>query len=273
MNAGIYLIKNTETSKVYVGSTGNFKTRFYEHKRRLRENRHHSTYLQNSWNKRGEKAFEFIKVEFVEDQKERYIREQWWMDLFQSYDSDYGYNVVKVSELGGAVHQELTKKKISISRKKWHKENPEKSNSRPVKVVDFGTTPFSWKSFPTVKEACKYHGLPDTVTNNYIFRYIDKKAYNDLAFVSSNDGRRYEKLKKMYLRWLKLNNKYNHAPKAFHAYNLRTKQFTTFPSRHQFKKLTGLGISIKNLEMAHKRGDFIVGHSQGVIQQRLVGEG
>lgn len=269
MNAGIYLIKNIETNKVYVGSTGNFKTRFYEHKRRLRENRHHSTYLQNSWNKRGEKAFEFIKVEFVEEQKERYIREQWWMDLFQSYNSDYGYNVVKVSELGGAVHQELTKKKISISRKKWHKENPDKSNSRPVKVIDFSTTPFSWKDFSTVKEACKHYNLPDTVTNNHIFRHIDKKAYNDLAFVTLDSKGGYKTLQKIYLRWLKLNNKANHTSKPFYAYNLKTKQITEFPSRNQFKKLAGLGVSLTNLEKGHKRGDFIVGKDTSVIEQRL----
>lgn len=269
-NCGIYLIKNQTNRKVYVGSSKNIKSRIWHHKNCLKHNRHTNRYLQNAWNKYGENSFEVFKLEYCPiDQL--FEREKWWMDLFQSYQDSYGYNIAEVTLNGGPGHSEETKALISEGRKKWHKENPDKSNSRPVKVIDFSTTPFSWKDFPAIKEACQYHNLPDEVTNNRIFRHIDKKAYNDLAFVTLDDTGGYERLKKMYLRWLKLNNKANHTSKPFYAYNLKTKQITEFSSRNQFKKLAGLGVSLTNLEKGHKRGDFIVGKDTSIIEQRLIG--
>lgn len=255
MKSGIYMIKNLETGKVYIGSTSNFRSRFYEHRRQLINNKHHSCYLQNSWNKRGKDAFVFQKLEYIEDQKERYIREQWWMDLFESYNSDYGYNIIKVSELGGAVHQELTKKKISISRKRWHKNNPDKSNSNPTKVVDFNSSPFKWKDFPTTKEACKYYNLSEQVTNNTIYQHLDKKTYKNMAFVTI-DRQGYSRLKKIYLNWLK--NKHNGYTQAIpiYALNLDTQQIEKFPSQSAFYKQTGRKLNRTILSKGHKVANY-----------------
>ncbi len=253
MNSGIYMIKNEETNKVYIGSTANFKTRFYEHRRSLRGNKHHSAYLQNSWNKRGNKAFRFYKLEYIEDSIERFKREQWWMELFQSYNSDYGYNMVKVSELGGAVHQELTKKKISISRKRWHKENPEKSNSKRVKVVNFRTSPFTWKDFSSITEALEYH----KINKNHISSYTNKRTFKDLAFVTLDSPNAYNRLKKIYIRWLKNNNEtYYTKAEPIYALNLITNQIEVFPSQNQFRKKTGRNLNPVILNNAHKVGNY-----------------
>ena len=59
----IYKIRNLTNDKFYVGSTWDMFTRKRTHLSRLRNNRHHSAYLQNAWNKHGEDAFVFEVVE------------------------------------------------------------------------------------------------------------------------------------------------------------------------------------------------------------------
>ena len=62
--AGIYRIVNLKNNKSYIGSSKNTTRRWYIHKSALKNNRHHSIYLQRSWNKHGEQSFKFevIKV-------------------------------------------------------------------------------------------------------------------------------------------------------------------------------------------------------------------
>lgn len=56
---GVYAIVHLPTKKAYVGSSDNINKRFSTHKSMLKYNYHHSKYLQNAWNKYGEKEFEF----------------------------------------------------------------------------------------------------------------------------------------------------------------------------------------------------------------------
>jgi hypothetical protein len=59
MESGIYIIKNIINSKLYIGSTCNFKTRFKYHLKKLRNNNHDNQKLQKAWNKYGEDNFIF----------------------------------------------------------------------------------------------------------------------------------------------------------------------------------------------------------------------
>lgn len=72
----IYKIKNLFNDKIYVGSAINFQRRIGEHTGLLNRNKHHSKYLQNSWNKYGDKCFVFEIIERVDNPKELIIREQ-----------------------------------------------------------------------------------------------------------------------------------------------------------------------------------------------------
>lgn len=91
---GIYLLINRENNKVYVGSTGSFKKRFYSHFYLLKNNTHYNQYLQYAYNKHGLSKFFTIKLE--ECKKDvLLIREKYWIEFFNACDSSYGYNVTK----------------------------------------------------------------------------------------------------------------------------------------------------------------------------------
>ena len=101
MASGIYKITNTTNGKVYVGSAVNFDTRWKEHARELRKGTHHSSALQNAWNKYGEENFEFSIIEECERTRKVLLgREQYWMDTLDSVAK--GYNIAKTagSQLG-----------------------------------------------------------------------------------------------------------------------------------------------------------------------------
>lgn len=92
----IYKITNLNTNKIYIGSTCNFKKRKYVHLNRLRNNKHYNKKLQNSWNKYGETNFIFEIIEHTV--RENLIKlEQYYLDLYQSYKNNIGYNIAKLA--------------------------------------------------------------------------------------------------------------------------------------------------------------------------------
>lgn len=79
---GVYQISNA--SGKYVGSTGrSFKKRLQDHKTCLRNNKHHSQRLQNTFNKYGEESFSISILEEITDADLLIEREQYWIDLLQ----------------------------------------------------------------------------------------------------------------------------------------------------------------------------------------------
>lgn len=92
--SGIYKIINTNNNKVYIGSSKNMMTRFRVHKSRLKLNKHHSPHLQKSYNQDPTK-FNFELLEEVSDISKLEVREQFWVDFFKSYLSEFGYNAVR----------------------------------------------------------------------------------------------------------------------------------------------------------------------------------
>ena len=90
MNAsGIYKLINLVNGKFYIGSAVKFRKRRDLHFLDLRNNRHHSRYLQNAFNKYGKDNFKFEIIEICE--KEKLIeREQYYLDILNP-----NYNVCK----------------------------------------------------------------------------------------------------------------------------------------------------------------------------------
>ncbi|MDE1907283.1 MAG: GIY-YIG nuclease family protein [Rhodospirillales bacterium] len=133
----IYKIFNKISQKCYVGSTRNLMRRITKHKNELKYGRHHAYKLQQSWDKHGESAFEFIVLEYIKDaqisQEDLFVREQFWIDFLDSYNK--GYNVSPLADSlyaskaceeikekhkkgrEGYKHSEETKQKIGAAHK------------------------------------------------------------------------------------------------------------------------------------------------------------
>jgi group I intron endonuclease len=98
---GVYIITHVESGRSYIGSSKNIQTRIYGHLSDLRNNRHHSQYLQRVWNKYGEESFKIsVLEECVLDKKIILSREQHFLDTFnpvfngcQTAGSRLGYKI------------------------------------------------------------------------------------------------------------------------------------------------------------------------------------
>ena len=89
----IYKIENIVNNKKYIGVTGNIEQRKKTHFNRLRQNKHHSPYLQKAWNKYGEKNFLFqIICELDCSKEEAYKIEEFFIEKEKGYTEGYNGN-------------------------------------------------------------------------------------------------------------------------------------------------------------------------------------
>lgn len=91
----IYAIINLKNGKKYIGSTTNFSRRKYHHLNDLKNNNHHNIILQNSWNNNSPEFYKFIILERLNKTDDKFEKEQYWLDLYKSYDKENGYNICK----------------------------------------------------------------------------------------------------------------------------------------------------------------------------------
>ncbi len=126
MNSGVYQIRNIKNNKRYIGSSIDIDSRWYRHKKHLRKGVHHSILLQRAWDKDYEGAFVFEILEYVvqcdlsksEFRKPLLAREQYYKDLYKSYDRKYGYDICKIAgSTLGSTHSEETRRKIGAASK------------------------------------------------------------------------------------------------------------------------------------------------------------
>lgn len=91
----IYTITNLLNNKKYIGSSSNIERRKQTHFRLLKNNKHHSLSLQHSWNKNKPENYIFETLEILSENQNMYEREQFYLDLYKTYDKKYGYNMSK----------------------------------------------------------------------------------------------------------------------------------------------------------------------------------
>lgn len=91
-DSGVYMIKNINNGKVYVGSATRLIQRLSNHFYSLKNNRHHSIHLQNAWNL-DKYYFVCGVIEFVNDKNQLKIIEQKYIDKYNSANDKFGYNI------------------------------------------------------------------------------------------------------------------------------------------------------------------------------------
>jgi group I intron endonuclease len=112
MGSGIYCIKNIINNKVYIGSSINLNGREYKHFWMLKKNKHDNQFLQNSFNKYGEKSFVFEVLE--ECHPELLINlENYHIIKNKSNEISFGYNLALVNEFRRNCYNEEVKIKLS----------------------------------------------------------------------------------------------------------------------------------------------------------------
>lgn len=99
MKSGIYKITCLKSKKIYIGSSNDCVQRYNKHIWALKNNRHHNKYLQSAFLKHGEENFEFEIIESIEENI-LLEREQFYLDLYKSYDRTIGYNICDKAEKG-----------------------------------------------------------------------------------------------------------------------------------------------------------------------------
>jgi len=122
--SGIYKIYNIINKKVYIGCSSNISKRWNQHQSSLRKNKHINYLLQEDWNVIGESKFKFEIIELIEDKDILFEREQYWINHYNTYDNQVGYNLLKEDINNNPIKLELKNKYIprqysKIFHDKW----------------------------------------------------------------------------------------------------------------------------------------------------------
>ena len=113
--SGVYLITNRTNGKVYVGSAVCLESRRQDH---FCSPSQSSPILQNAMAKYGKENFKWEILEVVGYKKDLVSVEQYYLDWFQSFDREFGYNVApKAGNTLGFKFSPESRRKMSVAKK------------------------------------------------------------------------------------------------------------------------------------------------------------
>jgi len=174
--SGIYKIINNKNQKYYIGSAKSLSGRWRLHKSQLKNNKHHSIYLQRSFNKYGYSSFSFEILEYC-DVELLIEREQFYLDTLKPH-----YNIAKIAGncLGVKHSPESNYKRGNYYRGKYGKDH---NSSRPLYQYSLDG-PFikEWLSGRDVERDLHIHvsNIQSDLTTNKLttkYNYIWSKTF------------------------------------------------------------------------------------------------
>lgn len=191
MTCGIYKITNLINNKVYIGQSSCYEKRKNTHKNKLKRGTHDNVYLQRSYDYHGKDSF---SIELIEECEREIltIRENYWMNFYESFNYKKGYNQLRPSENNLSYsHSDKSRKLLSEAKTLYtdeeltellvcfHKEYNKIPTQRDLinndNYPNYGTYCLRFGSF---KNALLKSGLYDLI--------LDKKNFNREK-ISEND--------------------------------------------------------------------------------------
>jgi len=147
---GIYKIVNIKTSKFYIGSSDNIDKRWKRHISELKKRKHHSVYLQRSFNKHGKTNFMLQIIELC-NKKELLNIEQKYLDDLKPWNNSVGYNVSKHASGGDLLSYHPDKKDIRQRINETHTKtiNDMTKKEKQLKWGKFKNDNSNWKNGKT----------------------------------------------------------------------------------------------------------------------------
>lgn len=188
----IYKIVNIINNKYYIGSSIKVRDRWTKHLSNLRNNNHHSPYLQNSFNKHGEDNFKIEIIELV-DINSLNSREEYWINRLDACNRIKGYNNENIVN-GIRIFSEETKEKLrkTKSTKEYIEKNIKHlnnirlkaNNNRNIPITKYSKNKEFIKEYKSITEAAKENNVEISniwkvlkgrliTTGNYIWKYKD----------------------------------------------------------------------------------------------------
>jgi len=170
---GIYCIKNISNNKVYIGLSSNVLKRVKFQFKTLDKNKHKNKHLQFSYNKYGKDIFISYILEYCSNEL-LCEKEKYYIDLFQSYQKEYGFNKTLGGEFG-VVSDEINQKRIL--KLKQLKPSEEIKNRIRNTLLGYKQTEESIKKRVKAIRKCS-----DEIEKNIIDSYlIENKNRTELA--------------------------------------------------------------------------------------------
>ena len=183
--SGIYVIRNLQNQKVYVGKSKNIYIRLKQHITQLNtKSKDENRYLINAWHKYGKNNFEYYVIEYLEFKEDLLkTRELFWMETLKSLNRKTGYNLRKDTETKCEVSIETREKCRQSQIKRYEKSEERKKSSDASKKF--------WKERPELKKGMiekvkhanrlyrigKYNKLTDELIEIFEFKDNIKEKY------------------------------------------------------------------------------------------------
>lgn len=233
--SGIYKITCKPTGRFYIGSSNDIETRWYHHKRDLKNNNHYNRLLSRACKKYGFNSFEWEVIE--ECPSETLLeREQYYIDILQPFNKK-GFNLAKdvKATMKGVKHTAQNRAKMSRIQKARNYKHTEEHKQYISQL--FKGRVISAETL--AKRSLAMKGIPKSETHKEKIRQFQLS-------ISKQKGERMKKLwderrkyKQLYLYCIVLYDKYNPGkinwPPKTHEHTLETRAKITQANLRHWK--------------------------------------